>query len=132
MARFVLTEMDIGPDDLYAQLPALVVDARMFPGDDRPDYCIGLLERPLRFQPPATFDMARADPRCIGDDVGSRFLWIYALVVCPRIVGDRFHRGMTNLVVNVAYVIDSSQAGDKALHFEKCEPVGFGYITDPD
>ncbi len=132
MARFVLTEMDIGPQELYAQLPSLVVDVRMLPGDDRPDYCIGRLGAPIKFHPPATFDMVRADPRTMGDDGGSPFLWIYALVVCPRFVGVRLHRGMKDLVVNVAYVIDSSQAADKKLHFEKCEPVGFGYITDPD
>ena len=59
MARFVLTGMDVGPQDLDAQLPALVVDVRMLPGADRPDYYIGRLETPIRSHPPATFDMAR-------------------------------------------------------------------------
>ena len=34
--------------------------------------------------------------------------------------------------MNVAYMVDPSQATDEVLHFEKCEPVGFGFIDDPD
>lgn len=132
MPRFVLTEMDLGPDDLDAQLPVMAAEARMLPGADRPDYCIAHLENPIKFHLPPTFDVARATPTYLGDDDGGRFLWVYLLVVAPRTVGDRFHRGMKGLVVNVAYVIDPSQGADVRLHFDKCEPVGVGYIDDPD
>jgi len=60
MPRFVLTEMDLDPGDLDAQLPAIAVAARMLPGADRPDYCIARLENPIKFHLPPTFDVSRA------------------------------------------------------------------------
>jgi hypothetical protein len=62
MPSFVITKLDVGPEEFSAVLPLRARVIRVMPGPDRADYVLCYAERPIPFRPAATFDVARADP----------------------------------------------------------------------
>jgi hypothetical protein len=55
---------------------------------------------------------------------------VQGIVICTRLVGETFLVGMTNLAINIAYVIDNSLTRDAAVDFGKLEYAAIGFIDD--
>ena len=126
-----ITSFDEAPEELTWQLPVRGELFRLMPGPDRPDYSVMLLERPLRFYPPAGFDFGRVDgDRLVEDRQGRRMVEVHALVLTARFVGQQLHEGMVELPVNVAYVLDHSLVDDAAIVPAKIEYAAVGLLSE--
>jgi hypothetical protein len=130
MPSFVITRLDVGPDELAAVLPLRARVIRVMPGSDRPDYVLCFVERPIPFRPPAGFDLSRVHPQSLTRDARGDLVAIQGIVICTRLVGDNFRGGMKDLAVNIAYVIDNTLTRDAQLDFAKVEFAAIGFIDD--
>lgn len=126
-----VTRFDSAPPELEWQLPLSGELYRLIPGSDRPDYSLLVLDRPLHFYPHDGFDLGRveADQR-VQDRKGRTMVRVHALLLCSRFVGQQLHPGMTDLAVNLAYVIDNSLARDAEVDFAKIEFAGTGFLDE--
>ncbi|MBS9532104.1 hypothetical protein KIH27_00715 [Mycobacterium sp. M1] len=150
MPIIVFDEMDTGPAEFAARLPLNGELIRFLAGDDRPDYCLVRLDRPMLFvpEPPKEipdwlqqriavnawptpgFDIARASPDLVVQTPdGVDAVWVPALVICARMVGTQISRTMRDLWVDVAYVIDSAQIDEERLDFAKNYPSAIARIN---
>lgn len=130
--------IDIGPDDLAAQLPRQAELLRPIPGPDRPDYALAVMkDAPLAFDTTLTalreagVDPATADPDLIryhpdGEHVR---LFVFGIVLAPRIVGDRIHLSMRGMPVALAYVIDNTAMRDEQLDLTKCFYAAVAFVS---
>lgn len=133
MPSFVVTKLDLGPEEFAEVLPLRAQLVRVMPGSDRPDYLLCTTERAIPFRPPAGFDLRRAHPSFLTQDARGDLIAIQAVVICTRLVGDGFHVGMKDVAVNIAYVIDMSLGTDTSVDFAKLEFAAVGFIDDsPD
>lgn len=135
MGRFgpkvVITGLDAPPPELEWQLPLNGELYKLLPGPDRPDYSVMVLERPLLFYPAESFDLGRLeDDQRTEDRRGRPMVRVHALLLCARFVGQQLHPGMTDLAVNLAYVIDNSLARDEVVDFVKIEYAAVGSISE--
>ncbi|MES1211973.1 MAG: hypothetical protein ABUT11_00340 [Leifsonia sp.] len=130
MPSFVITRLDVGPDELSAVLPLRARVIRVMPGSDRPDYVLCFTERPIPFRPPAGFDLSRVHPQALSRDALGDLVAIQGIVICTRLVGDAFRGGMKDLAINIAYVIDNTLTHDPQLDFGKVEFAAIGFIDD--
>ena len=130
--------IDLGPDDLAAQLPRYAELLRPIPGADRPDYALAVMkDTPLTFDTTLSalraggVDPATADPDLIrfAPDGERVRLFVYGLVLAPRLVGDRIHPAMRRLPVALAYVVDNTVMRDESLDFAKCYYAGVAFIS---
>lgn len=130
--------IDLGPDDLAAQLPRRAELLRPIPGPDRPDYALAVMqETPLTFDTTLTelraagVDPATADPDLIryADDGEHVRLFVYGIVLAPRIVGDRIHLSMRGMPVGLAYVIDNTAMRDETLDLAKCFYAAVAFVS---
>ena len=96
-----LFSMDIGPDDLAAQLPVRIETLRQIPGPDHSGYWLARCNRPVHWGEKA----------------------VNYLVVVPRFVGDAITPDKSNIALNVAYVTDESVLDDDLLCFDKASYV---------
>jgi hypothetical protein len=140
MARFALTDIDWDQrgfgaghaiPELSAQLPVTTEVTRRIPAADRDDYYLGVLERRVKYHPAGGFDWSRTQPEFTATDSDGQFLWIYAIVVAS-LTGEPLRAGMRGLAVHLAYVIDPTVGRDARLDFGKCDPIGWGTITESD
>ncbi|MEO5743442.1 MAG: hypothetical protein ABIQ53_02475 [Terracoccus sp.] len=135
MGRFgpkvAITRLDVAPPELEWQLPLNGELYKLLPGPDRPDYSVMVLERPLHFYPGESFDLGRleADQRT-EDRRGRPMVRVHALLLCARFVGQQLHPGMSDLPVNLAYVIDNSLARDDKVDFAKIEYAAVGFVSE--
>lgn len=121
-----IESMEVGPEELAAQLPAVARLLRTLPGPDRPDYYLLGLQRPLRMRTSVRHlnevgvDLRAADPRCftVRDD-GSVDGLVHGLVVTPRTVGDLIDFGSVAIPIATAYVLDASQMADLTVNLTK-------------
>jgi hypothetical protein len=126
-----VTRFDTAPPELEWQLPLNGELYRLMPGADRPDYSLLVLERPLHFYPAAGFDLGRVEPdQRVEDRKGRTMVRVHALLLCARYVGQQLHPGMTDLAVNLAYVIDNSLARDAEVDFGKIEVAATGFLSE--
>lgn len=140
MATFSIDELDVGPPDLAAQLPATARLRRVIPGPDRPDYCLAVLTAPLRHRTTHAGLVAAGvavdrveDFMIAAAEDGTVDLTIGALVLCARLVGQQVHQGMQRFPVNLAFVLHREVLGADLLDFALCLPVGVALISDrPD
>ena len=89
-------------------------------GPDRPDYCLIALDQAIPFVPPEGFDWEATQPQDRGTtSTGVKFLWIPAVIICSRIVGDQISATMRDMQVNLAYVTDMSLGRDESVDFAK-------------
>ena len=96
-----------------------------------PDYSLFVLERPVHFYPRDGFDLDRVEPeQQVQDRKGRTMVRVHALLLCARFVGQQLHPGMTDLAVNLAYVIDNSLARDAEVDFAKIEFAGTGFLSE--
>jgi len=130
MPSFVITRLDVGPDEFSAALPLRARVIRAMPGSDRSDYVLCYTERPIPFRPPAGFDLARVHPESLTRDAGGEVVAVQGIVICTRLVGESFSSGMKDLAVNIAYVIDNTLTRDPAVDFSKLEFAAIGFIDD--
>ena len=130
MPSFVITRLDVGPDEFSAVLPLRARVIRVMPGSDRSDYVLCYAERPIPFRPPAGFDLARVHPESVTRDAGGELVAVQGIVICTRLVGETFSSGMKDLAVNIAYVIDNTLTRDPAVDFGKLEFAAIGFIDD--
>lgn len=130
MPSFVITRLDVGPDEFSAVLPLRARVIRVMPGSDRSDYVLCYVERPIPFRPPAGFDLARVHPDSVTRDALGELVAVQGIVICTRLVGDTFRSGMKDLAVNIAYVIDNTLTRDPAVDFGKLEFAAIGFIDD--
>ena len=101
------------------------------PGSDRPDYSLLVLDRPLHFYPREGFDLGRVEAgQQVQDRKGRTMVRVHALLLCARFVGQQLHPGMTDLAVNLAYVIDNTLARDAEVDFGKIEFAGTGFLDE--
>lgn len=126
-----VTRFDTAPPELEWQLPLNGELYRLIPGSDRPDYSLLVLDRPLHFYPRDGFDLGRVEPeQRVQDRKGRTMVRVHALLLCARFVGQQLHPGMTDLSVNLAYVIDNSLARDAEVDFGKIEFAGIGFLSE--
>jgi len=126
-----VTRFDTAPPELEWQLPLNGELYRVVPGSDRPDYSLFVLERPVHFYPRDGFDLDRVEPaQQVQDRKGRTMVRVHALLLCARFVGQQLHPGMTDLAVNLAYVIDNSLARDAQVDFAKIEFAGTGFLSE--
>ena len=105
--RITIDSVDYAPDDLYHQVPIVARLTRQVPGDDRPDYWLGELARPLSWSTPN----------------GNRT--ISHIVVAARWVGTSIEAG-AQLPVGIAYVTDGKQLDEDRLDMKKASYVAIG------
>jgi hypothetical protein len=126
-----VTRFDTAPPELEWQLPLNGELYRVVPGSDRPDYSLFVLERPVHFYPRDGFDLGRVEPQQqVQDRKGRTMVRVHAMLLCARFVGQQLHPGMTDLAVNLAYVIDNSLARDAEVDFAKIEFAGTGFLSE--
>jgi len=130
MPSFVITRLDVGPEEFAAVLPLRARVIRVMPGSDRSDYVLCYLERPIPFHPPAGFDLSRVHPESLTRDEVGDVMAVQGIVICTRLVGETFRSGMHDLAVNIAYVIDNSLTRDPSVDFGKLEFAAIGFIDD--
>ena len=130
MPSFVITRLDVGPDEFSAVLPLRARVIRVMPGSDRADYVLCYAERPIPFRPPAGFDLSRVHPDAITRDARGELIAVQGIVICTRLVGETFRGGMKDLAVNIAYVIDNTLTRDASVDFGKLEFAAIGFIDD--
>ncbi len=99
--KFKLIDCDYAPQDMENQLPITFSIIRQLPGSDTNDYWLAKCEKPIKY----------------GDKN------INYIVVGCRYVGSKLGKGVGNIALNVAYVIDESLLDDTNMNFEKCEYV---------
>jgi hypothetical protein len=108
--RMTISWVDYAPDDLYDQTPFDVDLLREIPGSDRPDYWVGALLEPLRWE--------------------EKDREITHLVLAARWQGTSIGLGMKNLPVGIAYVTDSTLLDNGQLDFSKCAYVAIGMVKE--
>jgi hypothetical protein len=85
----------------------------------------------VHFYPRDGFDLTRVEPeQQVQDRKGRAMVRVHALLLCARFVGQQLHPGMTDLAVNLAYVIDNSLARDAEVDFAKIEFAGTGFLSE--
>jgi hypothetical protein len=136
--QFTIDGIDLGPDDLAAQLPRAAELVRTIPGPDRPDYVLAVMkDRPLTYDTTLTalraagVDPATADPQLIqyhpdGEQVR---LHVYGIVIAARIVGEQLHAQMSRMPVVLAFVVDNTLMRDETLAFSKCVYVAVAFVS---
>ena len=109
--ELTITSVDLAPDDLYDQVPFVVDLIRQIPGDDRDDYWVGALRKPIRW-------MKNDHPREV----------THVLLVA-RWEGTSIDITAQDLPVGIAYVTDSALLEEQRLDLAKCEYITIGLST---
>ena len=109
--RLTISDVDYAPADLGPQAPFAVDLIRELPGPDRPDYWLGKLTRPLRWNREGE-----------GREVTH-------LVLAARWQGTRIGRDR-QLPVGIAYVTDPTLLPDARVDFGKCSYVAIGMARE--
>jgi hypothetical protein len=113
--RLTITNID-GPEQLAAKAPLVADLVRQFPGPDRPDYWIVVLQSPLAIL------------------VDNYDRTITHLILAARWQGTAIASGATHLPLGIAYVTDMSLLNDQVLDLKKCRyvAIGVGSVTTGD
>jgi hypothetical protein len=109
LMRVKITSVDYAPDELYEQTPFEAVLLREIPGRG---YWVAALAKPIRWS------------RNGIESSASR------LILEARWLGTRIGRGMSDIPVNIAYVVDESVWADAWFDFGKCESLAVGAASD--
>jgi len=110
--QLAISSVDYAPEDLYGQVPIVAQLIRELPGDDRPDYWLACVARPIRW---------------IADNIERS---ITHLVLAARWQGTRIEPGVEHLPVGIAYVTDATLLDDSRLDLKKCAYVAIGVASD--
>ena len=107
-----ITYVDYSPAELDEQVPFVIDLVRQMPGDDRPDYWLGQLQKPLRWN---------------DDSIEKQ---ITHIVVAARWAGTRIKPSIKNLPVGLAYVLDLSLLEDSTIDLNKCRYIAIGIADE--
>lgn|SRR5690349_832752 len=110
--RFRITSVDYAPDELYPQTPFEGELVRQIAGNDRSDYWLASLAKPLKW----TKEGREVD--------------VNHIVIAARWQGTQIGPGMKALPVGIAYVTDASLMVDTALNLTKCAYVAIGVADE--
>ena len=110
--QLTIYDIDHAPEELHEQTPIVVDLLRQIPGDDRPDYWLGAVQRPIRY---------------IKDNFE---LSITHLILAARWVGTQIAPGVQHLPVGIAFVTDATLLEDERLDFQKCDYVAIGMSSE--
>lgn len=108
MLLALIKELDNGPEELHDQLPLLIELIRPLNAPDGSDYALAELDKAFEWK---------------GKEITH-------IIVGARFGGSRVGRGMEELPINIALVIDNSLLNDSDLDFAKGEYVAIGFATD--
>lgn len=132
MSKFAIRRVRSGPAELRGQLPVTghAVATRTDPGGVA-DFIYAVLDKPLKFHPPAHFkrDRRRLSEELGTDEQGS-FLWVSAVTLRPHGTREHPYTGMRDFAVDLAYVVDPSVDEDHELVQQKVAPVAVVEIDD--
>ncbi len=106
--QLTITSVDYAPRELDQQTPIVVDLLKELPGDDRPDYWLGVTTKPIRW---------------ISENIERE---VSHVILAARCQGSRIEPGAKNLPVGIAYVVDTSLLDDKKLSFAKCVYIAIG------
>jgi hypothetical protein len=110
--QFTISSVDHAPTELHEQTPIVVDLVRQIPGDDRPDYWLGAVKRPIRY---------------IKDNFE---LSITHVVLAARWAGTQIQPGADVLPVSIAFVTDASLLDDARLDLTKCDYAAIGIASE--
>ena len=110
--ELTITSVDHAPPELHDQMPVVVELLRKIPGDDRPDYWIGRVKKPIEW---------------IDDNIPRR---VTHLVLAARWEGTSIEPGEENLPIGIGYVTDASMLNDEKVDFDKMRYVAIGLATE--
>ena len=99
--KIQLINCESAPQDMEAQMPITCTLMRTIPEARRADYWLAKCKKPVSYEN----------------------VMVNYLVVAPRFVGDEIKKGMGQVVVGVAYVMDETLIQDDELNFDKCRYV---------
>jgi hypothetical protein len=108
--NLTITSVDYAPEELYDQVPIRARLTREIAGDDRPDYWVGELDRPITWNKDGT---KRA---------------VTHIVVAARWVGTRILKG-ADLPVGISFIVDPSQVTSERLDMKKVSYVAIGMAS---
>jgi len=108
--KITIESVDYAPDDLYEQVPIVARLTRQVPGEDRPDYWLGELARPISWTTPD----------------GKRT--VSHIVVAARWVGTSITPG-AKLPVGISYVTEGQQLREDRFDVKKASYVAIGMAT---
>ncbi|MDA3891569.1 MAG: hypothetical protein PF517_07895 [Salinivirgaceae bacterium] len=106
--ELTITEVDYSPEELHEQTPIIVKLLREITGEDRDDYWLGKVIKPIRW---------------INENLETE---ITHIVVASRWQGTFIEPKVKNLPIGISYVKDLSVLDDEVLDFNKCEYVAIG------
>lgn len=131
LSTFVIRELQAGPAELRAQLPAMATLLRVIPGPQgRGQFWCARLDRPVKYRVGDTFDTSRCQPEFLGNDDHGSFLWVQIVVMSAHSPGQRLQPGMARLQVDLAYVVDLTLGQDTALDPRKVDYAAIAIIDD--
>jgi hypothetical protein len=110
--QITISGVDYAPGDLYGQTPIIVDFVREIPGDDRPDYWLGVSRSPIRWL------------------LDNHERLVTHVILAARWEGTRIEPGIKDLPVGIAYVTDQSLLDDERLTLSKCSFVAIGIAHD--
>ncbi len=110
--KLSISSVDYAPEELHEQTPFFVKLIRQIPGDDRPDYWLGELEKPLYW------------------NNENKSTEITYLIIAARWVGTQLKPYVENIPVGIAYVTNNAQIQEEKVDFNKCSYVAIGIATE--
>jgi hypothetical protein len=109
--RLIVTALDEGPDDLFAQLPVDIELVRQIPADERPDCWLARCMKPVRWS---------------ADGVPVEVNW---WLIGTRAVGQKLSASIDGVGINISYVTDETIISDGYVSWKKCRFVAIGLAT---
>ena len=107
--NFQITYVDYAPKELYGQVPFTLTLIKTLPGQDRPDYWLCALAKPIKWA-------ATSDEECS----------VTHVILAARYAGAHIGPETKKITVGIAYVTDESLISDTTLDFAKTKYVAIG------
>lgn len=110
--ELTISSVDYAPEDLYDQTPFSVKVLRELPGEDRPDYWLCELRKPLNWSKDGQNRKATH------------------IVLAARWQGTKIQSGIHDLPVGIAFVTDASLLNDSRFTMSKAAYASVGIAHD--
>jgi hypothetical protein len=133
VSRFVIHGVRTTPSELSEQLPlsGYTIDRRT-DRDGNGAYLYARLDTPVKHWLPIDFDFSRTDSRQLCRDERGVFIWVSAVVLGTRTLGEQPYAGMRNFGIDLGYALDASLEQDAVVDPVKVDWVGLVEIDDAD
>ena len=110
--KLIIDNIDYAPSELHDQLPIIANLIKIMPGEDRPDYWLCSVHKPIRWIK------------------NNHEYQIEHLVIAARWAGTKIKKGIKHLPIGISYVIDVSLLNDEKFIFSKSSYVAIGLASD--